>query len=85
MKKTDKEWANSKISQILQTPFAEIMGQDPRDKKAPRRKREALDDAYKYFMGPDLENRKTREMDPRQLQLFAEFIARELVRRKKQP
>ena len=81
MKKKDKDWANGKISRILQTPFAEIMGQDPRDKKAPRKPRiEHLDDAYNYYKGHPLD--KKAPMDARQLHLFAEFIAKELERRK---
>ena len=77
MNKTDKEWARKKIFAIIDTPTAEIMGDDPRDKLVPKSVRKNVQTAP----GRVTTKRERLSHETEQMQLFAKYLAEELKKR----
>jgi hypothetical protein len=77
MNKEDKDWARAKIFQIIDTPTAELLVDDPRDKLVSNHVRKT----------PNLNHSKVglkRERyshEEQQMQLFAKYLADELKKR----
>jgi hypothetical protein len=82
MNKTDKEWARAKIFAIIDTPTAQLLAEDPRDKLVKRRRMNHVDDASAYLQGPrNMVKREKYSHETEQMQLFAKYLAEELKRR----
>jgi len=83
MNKTDKDWARAKIFAIIDTPTAQLLAEDPRDKLVSRKKRmNHIDDASAYLQGPrNTLKREKYSHENEQMQLFAKYLAEELKRR----
>jgi hypothetical protein len=82
MNKTDKEWARAKIFAIIDTPTAQLLVDDPRDKLVKRRRMNHVDDASAYLQGPRTTlKREKYSHENEQMQLFAKYLAEELKRR----
>lgn len=77
MKKTDKDWARAKIFQIIDTPTAQILGDDPRDKLVPKNVRKNVQTAS----GRVTTKRERLSHETEQMQLFAKYLADELKKR----
>ena len=77
MKKTDKDWARAKIFQIIDTPTAQILGDDPRDKLVPKNVRKNVQIAPKRTSL----RREPYSQETEQMQLFAKYLADELKKR----
>ena len=77
MNKEDKDWVRAKIFQIIDTPTAELLAEDPRDKLVSNHVRKT----------PNLGHSKVglkREKyshEEQQMQLFAKYLAEELKKR----
>jgi hypothetical protein len=79
MNKDDKDWARAKIFQIIDTPTAELLAEDPRDKLVARkngRDNHALD-SMRLAQGPRLKREKYSH-EQEQMQLFAKYLAEAL-------
>lgn len=83
MNKTDKEWARAKIFAIIDTPTAQLLAEDPRDKLVARKRRmNHVDDASVYLQGPrNTLKREKYSYENEQMQLFAKYLADELKKR----
>jgi hypothetical protein len=82
MNKTNKEWARAKIFAIIDTPTAQLLVDDPRDKLVKRRRMNHVDDASVYLQGPrNTLKREKYSHENEQMQLFAKYLAEELKRR----
>jgi hypothetical protein len=86
MNKTDKEWARAKIFAIIDTPTAQLLVDDPRDKLVKRRRMDHVSDSSAYTHGPrnTLKREKQGQQhshENEQMQLFAKYLAEELKRR----
>lgn len=81
MNKADKDWARAKIFAIIDTPTAQILGDDPRDKLVPKnvRKNVQISESGAYN-GPRLK-RERFSHEAEQMQLFAKYLAEELKKR----
>ena len=77
MKKTDKDWARDKIFQIIDTPTAQILGDDPRDKLVPKNVRKNV----QVSPGRVTTKRERLSHETEQMQLFAKYLADELKKR----
>jgi len=73
MNKDDKDWARAKIFQIIDTPTAQLLAEDPRDKLVVK-KQQRMDH------GSRLKREKYSHED-QQMQLFAKYLADELKKR----
>jgi hypothetical protein len=73
MNKEDKSWARAKIFQIIDTPTAQLLAEDPRDKLVVK-KQQRMDH------GPRMKREKYSHED-QQMQLFAKYLADELKKR----
>lgn len=82
MNKADKDWARAKIFAIIDTPTAQIMGDDPRDKLVKKRRIDHTGDAGAYTHGPrNTVRREKYSHETEQMQLFAKYLAEELKKR----
>jgi len=90
MNKTDKDWARAKIFAIIDTPTAQLLAEDPRDKLVKRRRMDHIGDSSAYTHGPRIDGSKLgptnlkREKyshEDQQMQLFAKYLADELKKR----
>jgi hypothetical protein len=70
MNKDDKDWARAKIFQIIDTPTAQLLAEDPRDKLVVK-KQQRMDH------GPRLRREKYSH-EQEQMQLFAKYLAEAL-------
>jgi hypothetical protein len=70
MNKDNKDWARAKIFQIIDTPTAQLLAEDPRDKLVVK-KQQRMDH------GPKLRREKYSHED-QQMQLFAKYLAEAL-------
>ena len=79
--KKDMDWVRAKIFQIIDTPTAELLGDDPRDKRVQKNVQRnpygGKIDGSK--LGP-LKREKYSHED-QQMQLFAKYLADELKKR----
>jgi len=76
MNKDDKDWARAKIFQIIDTPTAELLAEDPRDKLV-LKKQQRMDH------GPRLKREKYSH-EAEQMQLFAKYLAEALRKQNNQ-
>lgn len=82
MNKTDKDWARAKIFAIIDTPTAQLLVDDPRDKLVKRRRMDHVSDSSAYTHGPrNTLKREKYSHENEQMQLFAKYLAEELKRR----
>jgi len=82
MNKEDKDWARAKIFQIIDTPTAQLLAEDPRDKLVKRRRMDHVNDSSAYTHGPRTTlKREKYSHENEQMQLFAKYLAEELKRR----
>jgi hypothetical protein len=78
MNKDDKDWARNKIFQIIDTPTAELLAEDPRDKLV--LKKQQRTDHY----GKSAIRREKYSHEQEQMQLFAKYLAEALRRQDNQ-
>jgi len=76
MNKADKAWARAKIFEIIDTPTAQLLGEDPRDKCV----------SMNVHKSPPYKNRTNMKREKfsheeQQMQLFAKYVANELKKR----
>ena len=76
MNKEDKDWVRAKIFQIIDTPTAELLAEDPRDKLVVK-KQQRMDH------GPRL-RREKYSPEAEQMQLFAKYLAEALRKQNNQ-
>ena len=84
MNKADKDWARAKIFAIIDTPTAQLLAEDSRDKLVKRRRMNHVDDASAYTHGPRVRREKQGQQhsyETEQMQLFAKYLAEELKKR----
>jgi hypothetical protein len=74
MNKDDKDWARAKIFQIIDTPTAELLAEDPRDKLV-LKKQQRMD-----HYGKSAIRREKYSHEQEQMQLFAKYLAEALRR-----
>jgi hypothetical protein len=74
MNKDDKDWARNKIFQIIDTPTAELLAEDPRDKLV-LKKQQRMD-----HYGKSAIRREKYSHEQEQMQLFAKYLAEALRR-----
>jgi hypothetical protein len=74
MNKEDKDWARNKIFQIIDTPTAELLAEDPRDKLV-LKKQQRMD-----HYGKSAIRREKYSHEQEQMQLFAKYLAEALRR-----
>jgi hypothetical protein len=74
MNKEDKDWARAKIFQIIDTPTAELLAEDPRDKLV-LKKQQRMD-----HYGKSAIRREKYSHEQEQMQLFAKYLAEALRR-----
>jgi hypothetical protein len=80
MNKEDKDWARAKIFQIIDTPTADLMADDPRDKRVDKKqKNNHVLDSMRLDQGPKL-RREKYSPEQEQMQLFAKYLAEALRR-----
>lgn len=89
--KRDMDWVRAKIFQIIDTPTAELLGDDPRDKRvAKRHKDNHVLDSMRLTQGPREKidgsklgplKREKYSHEDQQMQLFAKYLADELKKR----
>jgi hypothetical protein len=72
MNKEDKDWVRAKIFQIIDTPTAELLAEDPRDKLVVK-KQQRMDHYGKSAM-----RREKYSPEAEQMQLFAKYLAEAL-------
>jgi hypothetical protein len=80
MNKTDKEWARAKIFAIIDTPTAQLLVDDPRDKLVKKKRIDHTGDASVYNHGQRVK-RERYSHETEQMQLFAKYLADELKKR----
>jgi hypothetical protein len=78
MNKDDKDWARAKIFQIIDTPTAELLAEDPRDKLV-LKKQQRMD-----HYGKSAIRREKYSHEQEQMQLFAKYLAEALRRQDNQ-
>jgi hypothetical protein len=76
MNKTDKEWARAKIFAIIDTPTAQLLAEDPRDKLVSKMPRNRVSHGERVSL-----KREKYSHENEQMQLFAKYLAEELKRR----
>ena len=76
MNKADKEWARAKIFQIIDTPTAKLLGEDPRDKCVPMNVHKNAHNRNRTSI-----KREKFSHEEQQMQLFAKYVANELKKR----
>jgi hypothetical protein len=76
MKKVDKDWARAKIFAIIDTPTAQLLGEDPRDKLVSKMPRNRLSHGERVSL-----KRERYSPENEQMQLFAKYLADELKKR----
>jgi hypothetical protein len=76
MNKDDKDWARAKIFQIIDTPTAQLLAEDPRDKLVVK-KQQRMDH------GPRVRREKYSH-EQEQMQLFAKYLAEALRKQNNQ-
>ena len=81
MNKADKDWARAKIFAIIDTPTAQIMGDDPRDKLVKRRRMDQIGEGSAYHGPRTTLKREKYSHENEQMQLFAKYLAEELKKR----
>lgn len=83
MNKEDKDWARAKIFQIIDTPTADLMADDPRDKRVAKKHKDnhVLDSMRLDHYGKSAIRREKYSHEQEQMQLFAKYLADELKRR----
>ena len=74
MNKDDKDWARAKIFQIIDTPTAQLLAEDPRDKLVVK-KQQRMD-----HYGKSAIRREKYSHEQEQMQLFAKYLAEALRR-----
>ena len=74
MNKEDKDWVRAKIFQIIDTPTAELLAEDPRDKLVVK-KQQRMD-----HYGKSAIRREKYSHEQEQMQLFAKYLAEALRR-----
>lgn len=77
MNKADKDWARAKIFAIIDTPTAQLLAEDPRDKLVPKSVRKNVQIAP----GRVTTKREKYSHETEQMQLFAKYLAEELKKR----
>jgi hypothetical protein len=70
MNKEDKSWARAKIFQIIDTPTAQLLAEDPRDKLVVKKQQ-------RTDHGPRMRREKYSH-EQEQMQLFAKYLAEAL-------
>jgi hypothetical protein len=82
MNKADKDWARAKIFAIIDTPTAQLLAEDPRDKLVKRRRMDQMGEGSAYTHGPRTTlKREKYSHEDHQMQLFAKYLADELKKR----
>lgn len=82
MNKANKDWARAKIFAIIDTPTAQLLAEDPRDKLVKRRRMDHIGDSSAYTHGPrNTLKREKYSHENEQMQLFAKYLADELKKR----
>jgi len=76
MNKEDKDWARAKIFQIIDTPTAQLLAEDPRDKLVSKTPRNRVSHGERASL-----KREKYSHEDQQMQLFAKYLADELKKR----
>lgn len=76
MNKANKDWARAKIFAIIDTPTAQLLAEDPRDKLVSKAPRNRVSNGERASL-----KREKYSHEDQQMQLFAKYLADELKKR----
>jgi hypothetical protein len=80
MNKADKDWARAKIFAIIDTPTAQLLAEDPRDKLVSKMPRNRVSHGERVSLKREKQGQQ-HSHENEQMQLFAKYLAEELKRR----